>query len=363
MKIIGKILDGMMLLANIIASLFLIVSSYSDHIAPDKFIYPSFLGIMFPFFLIPIVFFLIYWAFRRKMYLILPLITIAVCWEPVKRYVPINVSKNQPTEKVLKFITYNTCSMGRSKEFDPDKGNNVINFLKSEDPDIICLQEYTYHKNTKYLTEKQIRKELKDYPYYNYTRATTKHNGGLAVFSKFPITKVKQINYESLYNTSCLYEIDVYGKKITVINNHLESNKLSKEDREFYNEMIKHFQSEKLGTFKNTLISKLATGYRIRASQARQLKQVIDKVETPLIICGDFNDTPISYCYQHIRGDLNDAFANTGFGPGISYHENLFLFRIDHIFHSDHFNSYNANIHKVTYSDHYPMSVSLELKN
>ncbi len=362
MKILGRIFDGMMLMINIIASLLLIISSYSDHISPLKTVYPSFLGIMFPFFLIPVIFFIIYWGFRKRIYLLIPLLTIAVCWEPVKRYVPINVSQKPPKENVIKFITYNTCNMGREREWNDKKGNSVINFLKAEDPDIICLQEYTFFKDNKLITEAKIKKELKDYPYYHYSKATPQHNSGLAIFSKYPIKKTKQIDYESMYNTSCLYELDVNGQRITVINNHLESNKLSKEDREFYNEMIKHFQSEKLGTFKNTLISKLATGYRIRATQAEKLKKIIDEIDTPLIVCGDFNDTPISYCYQHIRGDLNDAYANTGLGPGISYHENLFLFRIDHIFYNNHYNVYNAKIHKVTYSDHYPMSAYFELK-
>ena len=125
--------------------------------------------------------------------------------------------------------------------------------------------------------------------------------------------------------------------------------------------MITHFNSEKLGTFKNTLVSKLATGYRIREDQANKLRAILDSIKYPVIVCGDFNDTPISYCYQHIRGDLSDAFSQTGFGPGISYHENLFLFRIDHIFYSDDFKAYNAKIHNVKYSDHYPMSVVLEM--
>ena len=362
MKVIGRIFDGMMIMLNIASSLLLIFSSYSDFVPPHKVIYFSFLGILFPFFLVPIILFFIYWIIRRKIWIIIPIITFAICWEPIKRYVPINFAQSQPTENVIKLITYNTCNMGRTTKWDPKKGNNVINFLKEENPDIICLQEYTFSNKKGLLSEDIIKKELKNYPYYHFERATSSHMGGLAVFSKYPIRKTAKIDYESLYNTSCLYELDVNGKRIAVINNHLESNRLSKEDRTFYNEMITHFNSEKLGTFKNTLVSKLATGYRIRENQANKLRGIIDSLDMPVIVCGDFNDTPISYCYQHIRGDLRDAYADTGFGPGISYHENFFLFRIDHIFYSKNFNAYNAKIHKVKYSDHYPMSVYLELK-
>ena len=64
--------------------------------------------------------------------------------------------------------------------------NPILSYLADSEADIICLQEYNSTKNKKYLTDEDIRKALKAYPYRSI------HNperGGsqLACFSKFPI--------------------------------------------------------------------------------------------------------------------------------------------------------------------------------
>ena len=186
---------------------------------------------------------------------------------------------------------------------------------------------------------------------------------GLAIFSKYPIKKATPIEFKKGYMTSVAYLLDIDGKPFTVINNHLESNRLSLEDRAFYDEMIRHFDSSGIAKAKATLMQKLSDAYRVRSKQAELVAGVIEKTNTPVIVCGDFNDTPISYSYKTIRGNLTDAFQNSGLGPGITDHENKFLFRIDHIFHSNSIKSYEAKVDKVKYSDHYPVNVYLDLGN
>lgn len=357
MHFIGKILDGLVLLANLLVLALFTCSAYSDHISPLRSIYPSYLGILFPFFFVAVILFLLYWTIRLKWYALLGVVAIIGCWEPVTRYMPYHLSREKERAEDIKLLTYNTCGLGQNDS--KKNGRAVLDFIKREDPDIVCLQEYTFYKRADGLTEKKIRRILSNYPYYHYNAASKSYTSGLAIFSKYPIRRTQAINYESLYNNSCLYELDVKGSRITVINNHLESNQLSKEDKEFYNEMIRHFDSDKIDEIRTTLVHKLGKAYRVRAVQADTLRNIIDRQTNPVIVCGDFNDTPISYCYKRIRGDLKDAFRESGFGLGITYHENKFLFRIDHILHSDSFRAYNAKVHHVTYSDHYPVSVFL----
>ena len=103
--------------------------------------------------------------------------------------------------------------------------------------------------------------------------------------------------------------------------------------------------------------------YKKRERQADLIANYIEQQDTnATIVCGDFNDTPISYAYHKIKGDMTDAFANTGLGQGITYHENRFWFRIDFIMHSLAFESYNCTVDKVKYSDHYPVHTYLHFK-
>lgn len=362
MHIIGRVFDGLVLTINVVVILIFILSAYSDRISPNSIIYPSFLGILFPFFLLILLGFTIYWALRLKVYALISLAALLICWEPVTRYIPYHMMRSDEQPGSLKLLTYNTCGMGSYNHGTRENSNNVLKFIQEQNADIVCLQEYTFVNEKGALSEKKIRKALSNYPYYHFSSASANYtNSGLAIFSKYPITRSKAIEYKSIYNNSCLYEVNVKGKKITVINNHLESNKLSPEDRKFYNSVIKNFETDKIPEIRSTLIHKLGAAYRIRALQAEKLKGIIANVKTPVIVCGDLNDTPISYCYQTIRGPLKDAYRNSGFGLGITYHENNFLFRIDHIFHSASIHSYNAEVHHVNYSDHYPVTVSLDL--
>ena len=72
----------------------------------------------------------------------------------------------------------------------------------------------------------------------------------------------------------------------------------------------------------------------------------------PVIICGDFNDTPLSYTYNKFASNYTDAFRNSSSGLGITYAGKVPAGRIDYIFHSKDLNSSNFTIQKEVYSDH-----------
>jgi endonuclease/exonuclease/phosphatase family metal-dependent hydrolase len=101
----------------------------------------------------------------------------------------------------------------------------------------------------------------------------------------------------------------------------------------------------------------------VRAGQAEIVAGEIRKANGYYtIVCGDFNDTPLSYVHRTIQGPLADAYAESGFGLGISYNQNFFLFRIDHIFHSSSMDAYNCRVDtRVNLSDHYPIYCYLKL--
>jgi endonuclease/exonuclease/phosphatase family metal-dependent hydrolase len=75
-----------------------------------------------------------------------------------------------------------------------------------------------------------------------------------------------------------------------------------------------------------------------------------------VIVCGDFNDTPASFCYHTISSDLQDAFLTAGWGTGPTYAGFLLPYRIDYILCDKRFwvGHYQTICEK--YSDHYPIS-------
>ena len=58
-------------------------------------------------------------------------------------------------------------------------------------------------------------------------------------------------------------------------------------------------------------------------------------IVNPVIILGDFNDTPQSYTYQQLLKGRRDAFIEQGSGWGATYQKPLPFLRIDYILHDE----------------------------
>ena len=206
---------------------------------------------------------------------------------------------------------------------------------------------------------------LNKYPYHSSTalEASGKyHIYGLACFSKYPIEKTHEVVFNSSFNGAAVYTIDVNGKKLAVANVHLESNSISAEDKKLYGDFIQNSDEVNLEDVTSNIRSRLGRAYRMRAEQVRKVKDHLSELNVDgTLICGDFNDTPISYVYAQMKEGMDDAFASTGFGPGITYHKDFFWFRIDNIMHSPNLKSYKAKVDKVPYSDHYPLTTFLNV--
>ena len=77
--------------------------------------------------------------------------------------------------------------------------------------------------------------------------------------------------------------------------------------------------------------SRLKTAFTMRAEQAQIIANYIKDSPHPVIVMGDFNDTPQSYAYRKIKKGLNDSFRKSGRGFGNTYAGELPSFRIDYI--------------------------------
>lgn len=357
MKPIRRLIISAISGINLLFAALLAASAFSPYIDPCKHPALSCFGLAFPVFLLLNLLFILFWFFLKKKHALISIAALLICGHSVRTYFPVNLHEEAPQES-FKLVSYNVMAFANDIKHTKESPNPVLAYLLESDADILCIQEFIEGNDRHHLRKADINKALKDYPYRTYHPAGTNTNG-IACYSRFPILSQQAIPYESLYNGSAMYQLDINGDTVVIINNHLESNKLTFQDKEIYVDMLKAPQKEKVKEGTRLILSKLAQASAIRARQARIISRLSDSLQhigRTFIICGDFNDTPVSYTYRKISEGLNDAFVQSGNGMGISYNQKGFYFRIDNILLSKNLHAYGCKVdNRIKASDHYPI--------
>ncbi len=351
MKYIGQLLGWILLGVNSLLILLLWVCAYSPYVDPVVHPVLSCAGLAFPAFLLANVLFLFFWLVVYRRYALVPLLGFLCCYEAVRTYLPINIGEDDAPEGAIKVLSYNTMAFG-GKAHTKEKPNEVLEYLANSNADIICLQEHILQGKLK---QKDVDYALRNYRYKHFQKISG-HNG-LGIYSRYPILSARRVNYESAGNGSVVYRIKVDDDTLIVVNNHLESFKLTTDDKDVYLDMMNDPNKQKVKEGSRQLLRKLADPAAIRAMQADSIVRIVHNYQGEgIIVCGDFNDSPLSYARRVIGEQLDDAFVESGNGLGISYNRNRFYFRIDHILTSRNLEAYQCTVDRsIKASDHYPI--------
>ena len=359
MNKVVKVLLSPILAINVLAAIGLLCCAYSPMLPAEQTPLLSLAGLAFPIALGVNVLFLLFWLFIHWQYAFVSLITCLVCSIQIRAFLPVNMSKQDAPKGSLKVLSYNILSPNIN-ESNTDASNATIAYLEAADADIICLQEFQF------ATLKKRKQLLQRYPYKSYnlsneSQATARHLGCL---SKYPILSSERVKLESTTNGCTKYRILHDGDTILVYNCHLQSNGLQGDDKSNYKQLLTNPKENFRSKGTKTLVKKLRDSAAKRAYQPDVIIADIKKESSPYtIVCGDFNDSPISYTCHHLRKVLNDAYIGSGNGPGISYNRHGMYFRIDHILHSSKFKAYNCTVDRsIKISDHYPIFCFMEKK-
>lgn len=357
MKLLKKIPLFIFIAINLLFVVAMIFCAYTSMLPPQDYPKFSYFGLMFPVFLAVNILFVLFWLVFKWKCIIIPVVGMLLCAQSIRAYIPINVEVNPPAG-CLKVLSYNVMSFGDDKSM-PWEENPIVQYLAKSDADFICLQEATNS-----YVEKVFSSLENLYPYRHIEKDP---DSFVAFLSKFPIVSSKRIDYESINNCSIAYEVAVEGDTIVVINNHLESYRLSPEDKEDYRSIIRNYKNPEENHSETKYISlteKLSMHDSIRGIQTDSVAKFIEgNKHRPMIVCGDFNTSPISYTHRRLTEYLNDAYTRTGNGVGNSYNRSGMYFRIDNILVSPDITPYGAIVDKsIKTSDHYPIFCFIKWK-
>lgn len=360
MKLIGRLLIGILLAVNAVFAMFLLLSAYSPYADPQAHPVWACTGLAFPFFLVPNILFLFFWLIVYRRYTLFPLMVLIACQGAIRNYFPIHFFPESSPEEAIKVVSYNTRAFDAHASHTKEKPNKVLAYLQQSEADIICLQEFIWGGK---LTKKDIDYALRKYPYRHYQTLNNGSNG-LGCYSRYPILSATPIPYESHQNGSVAYRIKVKDDTLLVVNNHLESYKIKESDVTTYQNVIRTPRNQANSEGARKLAKKLMESTKIRAAQADAVAEFVAGFDGQgVVVCGDFNDSPISYAHRKISENLEDAFVRSANGFGFSYVQNRLYFRIDHILTGRGLHPYQCMVNdSVKASDHYPIECHIAWK-
>ena len=258
----------------------------------------------------------------------------------------------------ITILTWNTARMDFKHK--PDQ-NQVLQYLLSQDADVVCLQEVDVYKNDRFLTLPDVKKTLgRKYPYsyIDFAIYDRRHQFGTMVWSKYPLINKQSIHYESRGNISNRCDIVVGKDTIRLINNHLESYSFTPEDIA---------EADSLRNYEGILSSikrlkaKWERAIPLRNEQARVVRTEIDNSPYPVIVVGDFNSIEWSFAYKHIHEGLHDAWRELHpWSWGATCEHRGFGVRIDYILCSDPLQPVQCTLQEPHGSDHKPLVATLK---
>ena len=247
-------------------------------------------------------------------------------------------SKKIQNPENFKVMNYNV-RLFNLYEWIPEKGieTKIINFIKTEAPEVLSIQEYHPHKN--------IDLSFFKYKFEKLSGKKTKY--GQAIFSQYPIVNSGSIEFPNTSNNAIFVDVVKESDTIRIYNIHLESMRINTKV-----ENLKKEDSERL-------FKRIGTTFKMQQFQTELFLKHKEQCNYKMVICGDFNNTSFSYVYRQIKGDLNDAFKEAGSGFGRTYDFKFFPVRIDFIFADDAFSINGFRAYNKHYSDHYPITAIL----
>lgn len=222
---------------------------------------------------------------------------------------------------------------------------NLINIEPA--PDIICAQE------TNWVVEKIFA--TGHFPYYHKI-----DNRGAVILSKYPFINTGIVDFGAKLNSCLWVDIEFKGKPIRIYSAHLESNRLKKESYKMLAD--EDYVSDQTMNGIEDMIFKYHKYTGVRADQAEKINASIKQSPYPVILCGDFNDPPMSYTYQKLSDGMIDAFKESGRGIGTTWQGIVPFLRIDYIMHDTSLRSSGYTRLNSQLSDHYPIKAVIDLK-
>lgn len=329
----GLLLDVVMGVVTLCVLLLFVTMLFVPTLDPREWGWVSTLGLIAPFVYVAQALLTLYWIVRWRVVVAILMIVVSMCgvgqlshfykFETRRVYTEPNLRPRYDS-RALKVLSYNVRS------FIDDRGerclDSVVAMIKSLNPDILCLQEMGFSEIADSLLA----------PLHPMPRSLSRSELSPAIYSRYPIISAGRIDsLKEFVWADVVVKRGTREDTLRIFNNHLHTTAIRRDDSD-YIENHAYLGDDSLGQVRS-MVSRLTENNILRAAQVDTLVQMIAASPYPTIVCGDFNDTPVSYTYRSMARNLRDAFRWAGRGYSHTYRGFFDMLRIDYVMCSEEF--------------------------
>lgn len=317
---------------NIVFVFILLATFLFPYLAPSKVVIIPVLSLGVPIIILINIVFCVYWLIQMRSKFLLSLIAVGLSvW-----YFNIFPTFSNPKpksdfENSLKVMSYNVRLFNAYEKEDFGNVTDIMNnYIATENPDIICIQEYFVPNKI----------DFSDYPYKFIYFKKEKDQLGYAIFSKYPLQNTGAFDFSDSNNNTIYTDIIKENDTLRLYNMHLQSHGVISEV-----EFLQETSTERL-------LKQLNGRFRQQETQVKKILSHKAASNYPVLFVGDFNNTPYSYSYNKLMRNMKDPFREAGSGLGTTFSFQGFPMRIDFILTSPIFETTSFKVLDNTFSDH-----------
>ncbi len=325
-SVVGIIADVLFFVLTVAVVVLFVLTLFVPRLDPRVWGELTTLGIVAPFVYAAQALMTLYWIMRWRLWVAVPMILISLFGLfNVSTFYRMELRRTYAEPKydrqAMKVMTYNVRS------FIDDNGKRNIDsmaaMIRSINPDILCFQEFGFKD-----AMDTLLKNMNGLP-----KSLNRNNLSPAIYSRYPIINAERIDKQKNYLWA---DLVVRDDTIRVFNLHLHSTTIRKADKN-YIENSEYIDDEESEEQLRSMLTRLTENNKLRASQVDTIKQIINASPYPVIVCADFNDTPVSFTYRKMSRRLRDTYREQGRGYAHSYRGFYDMLRIDYILCSKEF--------------------------
>ena len=292
-SVVLRVLDWVLTPVTVAVGAAMLLTYFVPYVNPGRVWFLPVLGLAAPGVYVASVVLLLYWIIRWRwvqagaMLLLVAagLGKVSLFWRPeIRRSYEEKISERG----TFGVMTYNV--RGFYGEEGRSSVDEVVRLIREQNPDIVCLQEFNGRLAGASEAFRLLGEEYESARFGAEKDPDPSDDAGLAILSKYRILRSETVLTP---HSSVWADVLIGDDTVRIFNDHLHSTAINADDNEYIT--TRRFLSDTAREVKlRSIVTRLRENSELRAAQVDSIAAQIGATRTGRIVCGDFNDTPVS---------------------------------------------------------------------